>query len=58
MTDDMLRAVAKNDGVVMVNFYDAFLDNDFRRAFAAQEPEREAAVKAKEAEAPRRRASR
>jgi membrane dipeptidase len=26
MTDDMLRAVAKNGGVVMVNFYDGFLD--------------------------------
>ncbi|HEX8186589.1 MAG TPA: dipeptidase [Blastocatellia bacterium] len=26
MTDDMLKAVAKNGGVVMVNFYDGFLD--------------------------------
>jgi membrane dipeptidase len=26
MTDDMLRAVAKNGGVVMVNFYDGFID--------------------------------
>ncbi len=26
MTDDMLRAVAKNNGVVMVNFYDGFVD--------------------------------
>jgi membrane dipeptidase len=26
MTDDMLRAVAKNGGVVMVNFFDQFLD--------------------------------
>ncbi|HET9533509.1 MAG TPA: dipeptidase [Blastocatellia bacterium] len=26
MTDDMFRAVAKNGGVVMVNFYDGFLD--------------------------------
>jgi membrane dipeptidase len=26
MTDDMLRAMAKNRGVVMVNFFDAFLD--------------------------------
>jgi membrane dipeptidase len=48
MTDDMLKAMAKNDGVVMVNFYDAFLDENFRVAFAAQEPEREAAVKANE----------
>ncbi|HWC75812.1 MAG TPA: dipeptidase [Blastocatellia bacterium] len=26
MTDDMLKAVARNRGVVMVNFYDGFLD--------------------------------
>jgi membrane dipeptidase len=26
MTDDMLRAVARNGGVVMVNFYDGFVD--------------------------------
>jgi membrane dipeptidase len=26
MTDDMLKALAKNGGVVMVNFYDGFLD--------------------------------
>jgi membrane dipeptidase len=49
MTDDMLRAMTKNGGVVMVNFFDAFLDEDFRRAFAAQAPERDAAEKAYEA---------
>jgi membrane dipeptidase len=27
MTDDMLKAVARNGGVVMVNFYDGFLDS-------------------------------
>ena len=27
MTDEMLRAVAKNGGVVMINFYDGFLDS-------------------------------
>jgi membrane dipeptidase len=27
MTDDMLRAVGKNGGVIMVNFYDGFLDS-------------------------------
>jgi membrane dipeptidase len=48
MTDDMLKAVAKNNGVVMVNFYDAFLDNDFRRAAAEQAPARDAAIKAHE----------
>jgi membrane dipeptidase len=40
MTDDMLRALATNGGVVMVNFYSAFLSDDFRKAWAAQAPER------------------
>ena len=30
MSDDMLRAMRDNDGVVMVNFYSAFLDQGFR----------------------------
>lgn len=30
MTDDMLRAVAKNGGVVDVNFYSGFLNEDYR----------------------------
>jgi len=33
MTDDMLRAVALNNGVVQVNFFSAFIDEDFRKAF-------------------------
>ena len=32
MTDDMLRALAKNGGVAMVNFYTVFLDDDARTA--------------------------
>jgi len=32
MTDDMLRAIAQHDGVVMVNFYSAFVDEDYRKA--------------------------
>ena len=36
MTDDMLRAVAKNGGVVQVNFYDAFIDENYRKAADAQ----------------------
>jgi membrane dipeptidase len=32
MTDDMLRALAKNDGVVDVNFYSGFVDEDYRKA--------------------------
>src|SRR5262245_18592010 len=32
MTDDMLRAAARNGGVVMVNFYSAFVDEEYRKA--------------------------
>jgi membrane dipeptidase len=45
MTDDMLRAVAKNGGVVQVNFYNAFVDENYRKAAEAQTKERDAAVK-------------
>jgi membrane dipeptidase len=44
MTDDMLRAIGKNGGVVQVNFYSAFIDENFRRASEAQAKERDAAV--------------
>ncbi|MGC2153098.1 MAG: dipeptidase, partial [Terriglobales bacterium] len=46
MTDDMLRAVAKNGGVVDVNFYSAFLDENYRIAREAQARDRAAAEKA------------
>ncbi len=46
MTDDMLRAVAKNGGVVQVNFYNAFIDENYRKAHDAQAKDRDAAVKA------------
>ena len=46
MTDDMLRAVAKNGGVVQVNFYSGFVDEDYRKAADAQAKDREAAVTA------------
>lgn len=46
MTDDMLRAVAKNGGVVQVNFYSAFVDENYRKADAAQAKDRKDAVKA------------
>jgi membrane dipeptidase len=49
MTDDMLRAMGKNGGVVMVNFYSGFVSDKFRQAYAAQAPERDAAMKAYEA---------
>ncbi|MBV8207218.1 MAG: dipeptidase [Acidobacteria bacterium] len=44
MTDEMLRAVTKNGGVVMVNFFSAFVDENFRKAWDAQAPERNRAV--------------
>jgi len=31
MTDEMLRAVAKNGGIVDVNFYSGFVDEDYRK---------------------------
>ncbi len=44
MTDDMLRAVAKNGGVVQVNFFSAFVDEDFRKAAQAQSKDQGAAI--------------
>jgi membrane dipeptidase len=44
MTDDMLLAVTKNDGVVQVNFYSGFLDEDYRKAMEAQDKDEKAAV--------------
>jgi membrane dipeptidase len=50
MTDDMLRAVAKNGGVVQTNFYAAFVDENYRKAADAQEKDADAAVAAHLAE--------
>jgi membrane dipeptidase len=46
MTDDMLRAVANNGGVVQVNFYSAFIDENYRKAADAQAKDRDLAVAA------------
>jgi membrane dipeptidase len=46
MTDDMLRAVTKNNGVVMVNFFNGFIDEDFRKARDATAKERDAEIAA------------
>lgn len=43
MTDDMLKAVAKNGGVVQVNFYNGFIDENFRKAMEAQKKDAAAA---------------
>ena len=50
MTDDMLRALAKNGGVVQANFYSAFIDEDYRKAAEAQKKDADAAVEAHLAE--------
>jgi membrane dipeptidase len=44
LTDDMLRAVAKNSGVVQVNFYAGFDDPTFLEASQAQAKQRDAAI--------------
>lgn len=44
MTDDMLRAVAKNGGVVQVNFFSGFDDEDFRKAVDAQSKDQAVAI--------------
>src|SRR5256886_11307528 len=41
MTDDMLRAVTRNGGVVMVNFYSAFIDSDYLKASSDPEKTRQ-----------------
>jgi membrane dipeptidase len=33
MTDDMLRAIAKNGGVVHINYFEGFLDDDFAKRY-------------------------
>ena len=43
MTDDMLKAVARNGGVVQVNFFNGFIDENFRKAEEAQKHDMEAA---------------
>jgi membrane dipeptidase len=51
MTDEMLRALANNGGVVQANFYSAFISDRWRKAWDAQKPERQAAQKAAEEKA-------
>jgi membrane dipeptidase len=42
MTDDMLKAVARNGGVVQVNFFNGFDDETFWKALQAQKKELDA----------------
>jgi membrane dipeptidase len=46
MTDDMIRALAKNGGVMDINFYTAFLDQDFATAHHKISDQMDAAIKA------------
>jgi membrane dipeptidase len=46
MTDEMLQAVAKNGGVVQVNFFNGFIDQNFLDAEKAQAKDKAAAVEA------------
>lgn len=46
MTDDMLRAVAKNGGVVQVNYFSAFISQAYRDALNEQEAEAKKATDA------------
>jgi membrane dipeptidase len=41
LTDEQLRAVATNNGVVMVNFYPSFLSDNWNDTWAATKAERE-----------------
>lgn len=50
MSDDMIRALAKNGGVIDINFYSAFLDPGFRQAQAALSKTIDAAVEAERQE--------
>jgi membrane dipeptidase len=46
MTDDMIRTLAKNGGVMDINFYSAFLDNRFRQGREAISKQIDAALAA------------
>jgi membrane dipeptidase len=44
LTDEMATALAAKDGIVLVNFFAGFLSDEWRHAWNAQRPEREAEV--------------
>lgn len=52
MTDDMLHALAKNGGVVHINFFEGFLDHDFADRYDALKDE-QAQQEAIETQAPK-----
>ncbi len=44
MTDDMLDSIARDGGVVQVNYYSNFLSQSYRNAAQAQKPEVDKAI--------------
>ena len=44
MTDDMLRALARNDGICMVNFFSGFVDENFRKQMEPMREQAKAAI--------------
>ncbi len=46
MNDEMIRALAKNGGVMDINFYSAFLDAEYARAHSAISKDQDAEVEA------------
>ena len=50
MTDDMIRALAKNGGVMQINFYPAFLDQEYATARKKVSKEIDTALEAARAE--------
>jgi membrane dipeptidase len=46
LTDEQLRAIATNDGIVMVNFYPAFIDAAWRDGWAATKVHRDSLYEA------------
>ncbi len=50
MTDDMIRALAKNGGVMDINFYSAFVDPQFRDAYNKISKQMDAQVDARRRE--------
>jgi membrane dipeptidase len=50
LTDEQLRAMATNDGIVMVNFYPPFIDEAWRTTWQAARPQRDALLASAAAE--------
>jgi membrane dipeptidase len=47
MTDDMIKALARKGGVIQINFFSGFLDEDYRKAMEARREKVKAELEAK-----------